>query len=223
MPSRERPVDRGDRIASGDLGRACTELRQARVAAGLSVAAVGHAAGLSPSEVSRIERGRVPNVSHRRLACIGAAVGLDVRVRVYPGPDPIRDVAQVRLLERLRARLAAGLGFRTEVPLPIAGDQRAWDGWIEGLQGEPGASRGMPVEAETRISDLQAQLRRLTLKMRDGHADHVLLVIADTPANRAAIAAGGALISERFPVSPRRALAAIGTGRHPSGSAIIFL
>jgi hypothetical protein len=59
--------------------------------------------------------------------------------------------------------------------------------------------------------------------MRDGHADHVLLVIADTPANRAAIAAGGALISERFPVSPRRTMAAIGTGRHPSGSAIIFL
>lgn len=223
MPTRERPVDRGDRIATADLARAYTELRQARVAAGLSVAAVGKAAGLSPSEVSRIERGRVPNVSHRRLACIGAAVGLDVRVRVYAGPDPIRDVAQVRLLKRLRARLPAALRFRAEVPLPTAGDQRAWDGWIGSLRVESGASRGMPVEAETRISDLQAQLRRLTLKMRDGGVEHVLLVIADTPSNRAAIAAGGALIRERFPVSPRRAMASLVDGHPPGGSAIVFL
>lgn len=223
MPTRERPVDRGDRIAIGDLARLYTELRQARVSAGLSVAAVARATGLSSSEVSRIERGCVPNVSHRRLAAIGAAVGLDVRVRAYPGPDPIRDVAQVRLLERLRARLPTGLRLRTEVALPTAGDQRAWDGWIVGLRSASGSTRGLPVEAETRISDLQAQLRRLALKMRDDRVDQVLLVVADTRRNRAAIAAGGDLIVDRFPVSARQALSAIREGRDPGGSAIVFL
>lgn len=223
MTSRERPVDRGNRISTADLDRTCIELRQARVAAGLSVAAVGRAARLSASEVSRIERGRIANVSLRRLATIGAAVGLDVRVRAYPGPDPIRDIAQVRLLERLRARLPGDQSFRTEVPLPIAGDQRAWDGWIGGLQMNAGGRRGLPVEAETRISDLQAQLRRLVLKMRDGDADHVLLVIADTPSNRAAIRVGGTLLRDLFPITPRRAMRAIAEGRHPAGSACIFL
>ncbi len=222
MPSRERPVDRGQRIATADLVRACGEIRQARIAAGLSVAAVGRAVGVSPSEVSRIERVLVPFVSHRRLARIGAAVGLDVRVRAYPGPDPVRDVAQVRLLERLHARLPRGLPFTSEVPLPGTGDPRAWDGWIGSLRDGLGASRGLPVEAETRISDLQAQLRRLTLKLRDAEVEHALWLIADTPSNRAAIAAGATLLAEQFPISARRALAALAAGRYPGGSALVF-
>lgn len=223
MPTRERPVDRGTRIAAADLARTCADLRLARVAAGLSVASVGRAASLSASEVSRIERGQVPNVGLRRLVTIGAAVGLDVRIRGYPGPDPVRDAAQVRLIERLHARLPPGLPFRVEVPLPEIGDQRAWDAWIGGLRIGADRSASMPVEAETQIRDLQAQWRRLALKMRDGGVEHVLLLIADTPANRAAIAAGAALLHGLFPITPRRAIAALVAGRHPMGSAILFL
>lgn len=223
MATRERPVDRGGRLATADLLRVSAELRQARVSAGLSVSVVGRSAGLSASEVSRIERGRVPNVSHHRLTTIGAAVGLDVRLRAFPGPDPVRDIAQIRLLERLRARLPVDLPFRTEVPLPIIGDLRAWDGWIGGLRTPSGAPASMPVEGETRISDLQAQVRRLALKIRDGDVDHVLLVIADTPSNRAALATSVSLLRDQFPVTPRRAMRALRAGIHPMGSALIFL
>ena len=106
----------------------------------------------------RIERGLVPEVSVRQLARIGAVVGLDVRTRAYPGGDPVRDIAQVRLLQRLTARLGPDLVFRAEVPLPIEGDQRSWDGWISNFQrsGQWAGMGGLPIDAETRLHDVQA-------------------------------------------------------------------
>ncbi len=79
------------------------------------------------------------------------------------------------------------------------------------------------VEAETRLTDYQAQTRRIMLKARDAGVQHVLLVLADTRNNRAAVAAAGSAITELFPVSARRALAALAAGEHPGGSAIVFL
>lgn len=147
-------------------------------------------------------------------------VGLDVRVRAYPGPAPLRDAGQLALIDRLRDRLRAGLRLRTEVPLAIEGDQRAWDGVLSGFT-EGGAQ--LRVEAETRIHDAQAQLRRIALKLRDDGAEHVLLVVADTPRNRSAVRLIGAVVAESFPVPARLALAALSDGRHPGGSALVFL
>ena len=171
----------------------------------------------------RIERGLVPNVSVRQMARIGGVVGLDVRLRAYPGADPVRDIAQIRLLGRVEARLHRSLRFRTEVPLPIEGDQRAWDGWISGFMDQPEQKAGLPVDAETRLQDVQALLRRLALKVRDSGAEHVLLVLGETRANRYALAHADPILAATFPVSPRRALAALAAGRHPGGSAVIFL
>jgi transcriptional regulator with XRE-family HTH domain len=179
-------------MARADLARIGAESRAARVSVGLSLAAVGDAVGLSRSQLSRIERSLAPSATVAQLVRIGAVVGLDVRIRAYPGGDPLRDVGQIRLLDRFQRRLPANLRFRTEVPLPIVGDQRAWDGWIDGLEGESPSATGLAVEAETRIADFQAQSRRLALKMRDGGVDHVLVVVADTRADRAAIAAARA-------------------------------
>jgi hypothetical protein len=81
----------------------------------------------------------------------------------------------------------------------------------------------MPAEVESRISDAQAQIRKLTLKMRDAGIDDVLLVVADTPANRRAIAAAWSMIGSLFPISQRRALSALAEGRYPGGSSLIFI
>jgi len=216
-------IDRADRIARQDLERLGTELRQARVMAGLSLADVGRTVGVSRSALSRIERAQAPGAPIGNVVRVGVVVGLDVRVRAYPGGDPLRDIAQIRLLERLRARLPPEVTFRTEVPLPPIGDRRAWDAWIDGLAGPPIDGVGLAVEAETRIADFQAQSRRLLLKMRDGGVDSVLLIVADTRANHAAIAAAGTAVPELFPVTRRRALAALAAGEHPGGSALVFL
>jgi transcriptional regulator with XRE-family HTH domain len=220
MSTRERPVDRAIRIADADRLRAASEIRDARVAAGASLASVAVAARVSPSQARRIERGAMPNVSHHQVARVAAAVGLDARLRLYPGPDPIRDAGHVRLIERLRARLGAGLILRMEVPLPIDGDPRALDAVLDRLIG---LDRRLPVEVETRISDLQAQYRRLMLKVRDAGFEHLLLVVADTRRNREAVRAAPDLLRVLFPVSGRNALAALREGRHPGGSALVLL
>jgi transcriptional regulator with XRE-family HTH domain len=214
-------VDRARRVVDRDLIRLGEEFRSARIGAGLSLRFVGERVGRSASQVMRVERGLVPEASVRQLARIGAVVGLDVRIRAYPGPDPIRDASQARLLGRLALRLHPRLVLRHEVPLPIPGDLRAWDGWISGFA-EPDTF-GLPVDAETTLHDVQALLRRLSLKARDSGVDHFLLVVADTRSNRRAIAAAADLLGPTFPVSARRALAALTSGRHPGGSALVLV
>jgi transcriptional regulator with XRE-family HTH domain len=199
------------------------ELRTARVSAGLSQHDVGDRSGLSGSQVSRIERGMVRNASVAELARVGAVVGLDVRIRAYPGGDPLRDAGQVKVIERFLKRLAPTIGVRLEVPLPIEGDRRAWDLFLDRLVDVSGSHRGMPAEVETRIHDAQAQLRRITLKMRDSSTEAVIVVLADTPLNRRAVAAGGATLSRTFPISARKALAALAEGRYPGGSCLLFV
>lgn len=222
MPSRERPADRGARLAHFDLLRLGTELRQARVGSGLSLATVSGAVGISAAQIARIERGLVPTASVAQIARIGAVVGLDIRVRAYPGPDPLRDAGQLRLIDRFRSHLHPQLRLRLEVPLPMAGDLRAWDAWIDAFV-EASGPESMPVEAETRVIDAQAQIRRIMLKMRDAGVDHVLVVVGDTPINRTAVAAAQGVISGSFPISARKAMAALAAGRHPGGSALIFI
>ncbi|HET7167643.1 MAG TPA: helix-turn-helix domain-containing protein [Candidatus Limnocylindrales bacterium] len=220
MPSKERSVDRATRRSRQDVATAGNDIRTARIAAGLTLSRVGSVVGLSASQVSRVERGLAPNVSVQQLGRVGAVVGLDVRVRTYPGPDPIRDAAQNALLGRLRARIHPRLRFRTEVLVSIADDQRAWDAEIGGLAGDPG---WLPVEAETRIHDLQAQTRRIAIKLRDSDHRSVLVVVADTRTNRAAIRVAWPSINELFPIPSRDALAALADGRRPGGSALVFL
>jgi len=220
MGSRERGADRGTRTARRDLVAIGGEIRAARVSAGLSLGSVGRAAGMSYSQVGRIERAVHANVSAKQLARIGAVVGLDVRIRAFPGPAPLRDAAQIALLNRLRGRLNPILTLRTEVPLPVDGDQRAWDAMITGFipQGPT-----LPAEAETRVYDFQAQTRRIMLKCRDADIGHILLAVAGTRTNRLAVKAAGSAVPEMFPISAREALAALAAGRHPGGSALIFL
>lgn len=176
---------------------------------------------MSYTQVGRIERAVHPNVSATQLARIGAVVGLDVRLRAYPGPVPLRDATQLALIDRLRTWLHPGLAMRTEVPLPLERDQRAWDGVISGFVSP--AAPILPAEAETRIHDFQAQTRRIMLKCRDAGLDHVLLVVSGTRSNRLAVRSAGAAVTELFPVPGRDALAALAAGQHPGGSALVFL
>jgi hypothetical protein len=153
------------------------------------------------------------------LAFLGsycAVVGLDLTLRAYPAGDPLRDRAQLALLERLRARLHPSLGWATEVPLPIEGDLRAWDAVVQG--------RGWrrPVEAETVLDDLQALERRLSLKRRDGGVDHVILLVADTTRNRRALRAAPAALGS-LPLRTREILAALAVGDEPGPSGSVIL
>ena len=155
---------------------------------------------MSHAQVGRIERGKLPQLTLEQACRAGMALGLELGAKLYPRGDPVRDRAQLKLLERFRVRLPPGATWDTEVPLPITGDRRAWDGLVR-LGG-----RRAGCEAETRLTDIQALERRLALKLRDGAVDVLLLIVADTVPNRevlAAIASASVAPAARRPRDPR--------------------
>jgi hypothetical protein len=159
-------------------------------------------------------------VSIAELGAWCAVVGLDLGLRAYPAGDPIRDRAQLQLLDRLRARLHPSLRLRTEVPLPIEGDLRAWDAEITGRH--PASWRAR-VEAETRIADGQALERRLGLKVRDDPTGHLILLVSDTRANRRALVSIGVGLDHLVPARTRDMMAALGAGQDPGRGGIVIL
>ena len=215
MTTRVGPVRRAIRIAAEDEARVRADLIRARQGSGVSREIAGRGCGLSRTIVERIEAGTRPTTV-REYAALGAAVGLDIRLRAYPAGDPIRDAGQQRLLERLHARLHSGLRWATEVPLPIDGDTRAWDALIRG------DAWRIAVEAETVLDDVQAVERRIALKQRDGGIDHVIVLVADTPRNRRALVAAPAAFAT-FSRDARPVLRALGSGADPGTNAIVIL
>ncbi len=78
------------------------------------------------------------------------------------------------------------------------------------------------VEAETRIHDVQALQRRITLKRRDGGEPDVVLLLNETRTNREALD-GSAGLRDMLPLDGRTMLAALRDGRSPGGSGIVRL
>src|SRR5437879_7161721 len=104
MGTRERPADRGRRMGREAMRRLGVDHLLVRVGSGLSLRDVGEASGASHQQLLRFERGILDRVSIAELGAWCAVVGLDLVVRAYPAGDPIRDRAQLALLERLRLR-----------------------------------------------------------------------------------------------------------------------
>jgi transcriptional regulator with XRE-family HTH domain len=193
-----------------------TALENARVTAGLSVREAARAVGVSPHRIERAERGEPAALTLDLAARIAPVVGLQLAASLHPNGDPVRDRAQLALLERFRKRLHPSLSWRTEVPMPIVGDMRAADGLVGGHFG------AILVEAETRVTDCQAVERKASLKQRDLGADRLILVFADTPNNRSVLALHPKL-RDRFPVRMRGCLAALARGDNSGGDCLVLL
>jgi transcriptional regulator with XRE-family HTH domain len=192
----------------------------ARLGAGLSIREVARASGASHQQIMRFEHGDLDRISIAAVGSWCAVVGMDLSIRAYPAGDPIRDRAQLALLERLRARLDPGLDWRTEVPLPTPGDLRAWDAEIRGRLPVPWRVR---VEAETAITDGQALERRLRLKIRDDPDGHLILLVSDTRTNRAALPALDAGLRGDLPLGTREILTALARASDPGASGVVIV
>jgi transcriptional regulator with XRE-family HTH domain len=202
------------------MRRVGQEHRLARVGGGLSLRDAAAASGATHQQLLRFEHGDLVRVSIPELGAWCSVVGLDLVLRTYPAGDPIRDRAHLALLERLRSRLHATLRWRTEVPLGIEGDLRAWDAEIRGREPAPWRAR---VEAETGIPDGQALERRLNLKAHDDPDGHVILLVSDTRSNRTALRAIRNGMRDAYPLDSRAILAALRDGRDPGASGIVIL
>lgn len=217
MSSTDRRSDRGRRNARRLLHALGEELRTARLSAGLSQRELGRAAGLSGTQIGRIERADVMAIPFATFVVLFTVLGQRLSARPYPEGPPLRDIAHVRLLTRLQTRLPEGVGFRTEVPVLADGDLRAWDAEIEV------AGQSCKVEAETALHDLQATDRRIGLKLADSGADRVILLVADSQRNRLVLRASRELLRDRYPLDKRAILTALAAGRCPPESGVVML
>ncbi len=196
--------------------RVADELVRTRVGSGISIREVARRIGVSADRIIRAEAGDPGALTIDLAARIAAVVGLQLAISLFPLGDPVRDRAHLALLDRFRRRLHPGFSWRTEVPVPITGDLRSGDGWIVGSFGS------ILVEAETRLTDVQAVERKTALKKRDLGADRLILLVADTPNNRRVLALHPEL-REHFLVGTRKCLATLGRGEDPGGDCLVFL
>ncbi|HEY7600782.1 MAG TPA: helix-turn-helix transcriptional regulator, partial [Candidatus Limnocylindrales bacterium] len=206
----------GRRRATYLLRRLGEELRLLRVAAGASTRRVGGMLGISHTQVRRIEAGLAPRVDIDLLARMASILGGELSLSVHPHGPPVRDKGHIALLARFAARLAATISWRTEVPIPLPGDPRSADG-VAG-----GTNVDAVVEAETRLDDVQAVVRRLRAKQRDLGTRRAILLLADSRHNRAIVREIPALRDE-FPVVPRACLLALRRDEDPGGDCLLLM
>jgi len=169
--------------------------------------------------VSRIERAKLGSVSIIQATRLGAVLGLDVRVNVYPGGEPLRDAASAKRLGRILAHVRPPLRYRTEVALParMAGpiELRAWD-LVTYLDGTRCAW-----ELEMRLRDAQATIRRHALKRRDDPVDRFVLVLADTKTNRRILNEHIDLFSDAPVLRRASVFAAVERGEQPPSGIVL--
>jgi transcriptional regulator with XRE-family HTH domain len=216
MPAQQRLHVIGLQRADTVVRRVGREARELRLRAGLSQAELARALACSRQWIGDFELGRLRVVDLRRATRLFTFLGHKVAVTTYPTGEPLRDAGQLRLLARLNARLAPEWRRFTEAVMPAAGDLRAWDELLRG----PVA---IGVEAETRLGDLQATLRSIAGKRRDSGVDRVVLLVADTPANRRLVQRHIGMLRQTFPLDTRSCLAALGAGRDPGTDALVIL
>ncbi len=211
-------IERGSWVIRRDLEELGSDLRSARLAAGLTLRDVARAIGVAQSTVLATERPELPGPRPELLARHAAAVGMRVRIKAYPEGEPLRDAAQLELARRFRERIKVAHQFALEVPVSNEpGDQRAWDatltfpGWVCAL------------EFVTRFHDCQAQLRAFQLKLRDGNVERLVVVIRATHANRRALSGAQDLVASAFPIDTRRVMHALAAGRDPGANGVVLL
>ncbi|MFV2062245.1 MAG: helix-turn-helix domain-containing protein [Chloroflexota bacterium] len=218
MTARERARDRGRMQGERLRATIASELREARLSAGVGQQHLAQVTGLSQSMISRTERNARAKLTVDELAVMCSALGLRLHLKAYPAGSPVRDAGQLRLLQRFRAVLGERFRWRSEVPVGDHGDMRAWDVVLEG----PGQIR-IGVDAETRLHDLQATQRRLELKWRDSGLLRVVLLVAATRHNRAVLHEHRPSLLSTLPLDSTVVLAALRAGDAQSANGIVIL
>jgi transcriptional regulator with XRE-family HTH domain len=212
VTTRENSIHRGTLRGERWLQLIAREFRDARLARGLSQRLVAAAVAIPRSTYSDIEHANYRQMSIVLAARLGAALGIDVVVGLYPGPRALRDEGSARLISRLVSAAGPPLQCRTEVILARIGDQseqRSWDVLATG-HGKRSA-----FEIEMRLYDAQAQTRRINLKRADDPVDSFLLVIADTKHNRRVLFEFPELFADLPRLRTATVLKMLKAGQHP--------
>jgi transcriptional regulator with XRE-family HTH domain len=217
VSTRRDPINEAARRIKRQLDELAGDLRAARIAAGLSQAAVARQLECSRQLVTLWERGEVLPYPVQ-LARWAAVLGLEVSLRAFVAGSPLRDAGQLRLIARARPVIGHAWTWQTEVPVSRdPRDRRAFDAVLTGPAGRIG------LEAITRLTDAQAQVRAVTLKQGVASLDRMVLVLADTRHNRAAVAEAAPTLKAAFSASTREVLGTMRAGRLPPANGIVLV
>lgn len=218
MATRETRADRGRRRGTDLTRRLLNELLEARLAASVSQDQLAALLGWSQTRLSRFERAvTVDRVSIVEACMVGEVLGLELGAGLHPNGDPLRDRGHQAVIGRLRAQLPTTVPALAEALLPNPGDRRAWDLLVR----LPGQLIG--VEAETRIRDVQRLVRHIRARERDGGVDEIIVLLADTRANRRLVDELREALGPRYTTSPRAILGALSAGWPVPGSGVVLL
>jgi HTH-type transcriptional regulator / antitoxin HipB len=214
MTTRESRASHGRRRGEQLQRRVLSELREARMVRGVTQTRVARELGMSQPQLWRIE-----NSTRRadlvRLSELAAVLGYELAVTLHPVGDAIRDKGHQALLKRFRAVLGDAWRVATEVPFPNAGDARSWDMLLRS------GTQRVGVEAETRVRDVQALVRRMRGREQAGGADAIVLVLSDSAHNRRL--APELRLALGWPTSPRALLRALRSGEQLPGSGVVLV
>lgn len=217
MGARHKAADEAARRGRRQLDLVLDELRNARLAAGMSQRSVASRVGCSRQQISAVERGEGADIGIVELVRIGGVVGLDVSLRTFPGGSPLRDAGQLRVLSRFRVLVGGLWNWQTEVPVTAdPRDRRAFDAVLSRSMVRVG------IEAVTRLTDSQAQVRAILLKQQAAGLASIVLVLADTQHNARALREAAATIAPAFPLSPRMTLGNLRAGVPPARNGYVL-
>jgi transcriptional regulator with XRE-family HTH domain len=217
MATRETRRERGRRQGEAVARRLASEFRTARQLSGLSQLAAAELAGWTQSEISRFERDRFTGVALPRLCQLAAVLGFDVSVRLHPAGDAVRDKGHQAAVGRLLEHVSPVYRRAREVAFPNPGDRRSWDLLLRLDRQLIG------LEVETRIRDIQALVRRIRERERDGGVHEIVLVLSDTAHNRLLVGQLREALGQRYTSSPRQILSALRAGRPVPGSGVVLV
>jgi transcriptional regulator with XRE-family HTH domain len=94
MPGRTLPVTEAGRRAQWQIDAIGRDIRVARIARGKRLVDLARPVGISPSQVSRIERGVARVADYRELARVAAAAGLKLSLQAFPAYRVLLDAPQ---------------------------------------------------------------------------------------------------------------------------------
>jgi transcriptional regulator with XRE-family HTH domain len=216
MSNRRHRVAEAERRMRRQLAEALDEIHERRLMSGATQADLAEAVGVSRSLVGALERDELEDPGVVELARMAAAVGLDLSLRTFAGGAVLRDAAQVRLLNRLRAECHPSLAWTLKAPV-APGDPRAFDAL---LGHRPNAAA---VEAISRLRDSQRQSRPIQAKLETSALPAVIPLVAASRGNRVALREAGRQLGDAYPLGSRAVLGMLRNGEVPRQNGIVLL
>jgi transcriptional regulator with XRE-family HTH domain len=217
MATRETPAAVGRRAGLAIKRHVLSEIRAARMAAGVSQRAIARTLGWTQTEYWRFENDLVAG-DIVKLSQAAAVCGLELTASIYPKGEPLRDRGQLKLIARFRSMLAATWHVRIEAPFPMLGDLRSWDVLIR-----LGSVYRVGVEAETRVRDIQELVRRIRQRELHGGVNEILVILSDSAHNRRIVGQLREALGERYTTSPQVLRDVLRIGTLLPGSGVILL